>query len=149
MNQDLPPPPRELRPWYYQNLFLVAAFVLWPAWPVLIIRSPWHNGILSGGVAWAALIVGSVAGFKSVQAGSWDLILLYYVPGFVLTIVLQVFWEAYKKEYLGPYLPGIASGASSESGGQESTASQPDPTLGSTPRARLRRRSRTRRAPRR
>ena len=146
MNQDLPPPPRELRPWYYQNLFLVAAFVLWPAWSVLIIRSPWHNGILSGGVAWAALIVGSVAGFRSIQAGSWDLIVFYYVPGIVLTIALQVFWAAYKKEYLGPYLPGNSNGAS---GGQESASSQPGAAPGSTPRARLRRRSRSRRLPRR
>ena len=149
MSQDLPPPPRELRPWYYQNLFLAVAFVLWPAWPVLIIRSPWHNGILSGGVAWCALIVGSVAGFKSVQAGSWDLIVVYYVPGFVLTFALQVFWAAYKKEYLRPYLPEYNTEAYGASTGQDTAPSQPDATSQSTPRARLRRRSRSRRSSRR
>ncbi len=148
MNQDLPPPPRELRPWYYQNLFLVVAFVLWPAWSVLIIRSPWHTGTLSGGVAWCALIVGSVVGFKSVQAGSWDLIAIYYVPGLVLTFALQVFWASYKKQYLGPYLPVITNEAAQTteaSNGQDPAPSAP----GSTPRERLRRRSRPRRSNRR
>ena len=149
MNQDLPPPPRELRPWYYQNLFLVAAFVLWPAWPVLILRSPWHNGILSGGVAWCALIVGSVAVFKTAQAGRWDLIFLLVPPGVVLTIALQVYWEAYKKQYLGPYLPGNSNEAPGASAGQESAPSQSGAMPGSTPRARLRGRSRSRHSPRR
>ena len=148
MNQDLPPPPRELRPWYYQNLFLVVAFVLWPAWPVLILRSPWNSGnfgIFSGGVAWMVLIVGGVAVFKTAQAGRWDLIVLIVPPGLVLTFALQVFWAAYKKQYLGPYLPGNRNGASGASEGQESAQSQP----GSTPRGRLRRRSRSRRTHRR
>lgn len=148
MNQDLPPPPRELRPWYYQNLFLVAAFVLWPAWPVLIIRSPWHNGILSGGVAWMLLIVGSVAVFKTAQAGAWDLIALIVPPGLVLTFALQVFWASYKKQYLGPYLPEYnneKSGTTGASDRQDSVPSQP----ASTPRGRLRRRSRSRRSSRR
>ena len=148
MNQDLPPPPQELRPWYYQNLFLVVAFVLWPAWSVLILRSPWNHGnfgIISGGVAWMVLIVGGVAIFLTVQAGRWDLVVLIVPPGIVVTIALQVFWEAYKKQYLGPYLPGNGDGASGASGGQESALSQ----SGATPRARLRRRSRSRRSLRR
>ncbi len=152
MNQDLPPPPRELRPWYYQNLFLVAAFVLWPAWSLLIIRSPWHNGILSGGVAWATLIVGSVAIFKTAQVDRWDLIVLIVPPGLALTFALQVFWESYKKQYLAPYLPVITPAVTNEasqkteaSSGQDYAPSPP----GSTPRERQRRRSRSRRPPRR
>lgn len=142
MNQDLPPPPWELRPWYYRNLFLVAAFVLWPAWSVLIIRSPWHNGILSGGVAWAALIVGSVAVFKTIQADGWDIIVLLLPPGLVLTLVLQVFWEGYKRQELRPYLQQTGDDAPADS------TPGPSPSE-STPRSRMRRRRSTRRAPRR
>ena len=144
MNQDLPPPPRELRPWYYQNLFLVVAFVLWPAWSVLIIRSPWHTGTMSGGVAWCALIVGSVAVFKTAQVDRWDLIVLIVPPGLVLTFALQVFWESYKKQYLGPYLPEITNKAAQTT--EASSGQDPAP---STPRERLRRRSRSRRSNRR
>ncbi len=152
MSQDLPPPPRELRPWYYQNLFLAVAFVLWPAWPVLILRSPWNSGnfgILSGGVAWMILIVGAVAIFLTAQAGRWDLIVLTVPPGLVLTIALQVFWAAYKKEYLKPYLPEYNIEAYGASTGQDTAPSQPDATSQPTPRARLRRRSRSRRSSRR
>ena len=148
MNQDLPPPPQELRPWYYQNLFLMVAFVLWLAWAVLIIRSPWHNGILSGGVAWAYLICGSVFVFKTVQAGAWYPVLNYLVPGLVLTVALQVFWAAYKKQYLGPYLPEYNSAASGTPEDEGSAPSQSGAMPDSTPRARLRRRSRSRRPPR-
>lgn len=146
MNQDLPPPPRELRPWYYQNLFLAAAFVLWPAWSVLIIRSPWHNGILSGGVAWAALIVVSVGVFKTAQVGRWDLIVLLVPPGLVLTFALQVFWEGYKKQHLHQYLS--QDGLEKCGSVSEITAARPS-AGGSTARSRLRRRPRPRRPHRR
>jgi hypothetical protein len=146
MNQDLPPPPPELRPWYYQNLFLVVAFVLWPAWPILILRSPWNHGnfgIISGGVAWMVLIVGSVAIFLTVQAGRWDLVVLIVPPGIVLTVALQVFWASYKKRYLGPYLPRTDNGASEAPAGQESARSQQRATS-----KERRRRSRSRRSSR-
>ena len=58
MNQERPPPPDELKPWYYQYWFLYPVFAFWPLWAVLILRSPWHNGVASGAVAWAMLIVG-------------------------------------------------------------------------------------------
>ena len=146
MNQDLPPPPQQLRPWYYQNLFLVASFVLWPTWPILIIRSPWHNGILSGGVAWAYLICGSVLVFKSIQEGLWDLMVLMLPPGLVLTFALQVFWESYKRQDLRPYLPVSTGEESTDTGSGVPKRSVPS---GSTPRSRQRRRSRSRRSPRR
>ena len=67
--QQPSPPPQDLRPWYYQNWFLIPTFVLgwpitpvsivWPLWAVLIIRSPWHNGIMSGALAWAMLLSGA------------------------------------------------------------------------------------------
>ena len=106
MNQALlPPPPEELRPWYYENLFLVAAFVLWPCWSFLILRSPWHNGIMSGGVAWAALILGGVLGVRSVVEGSGGLVIVFYVPGIVLTLGTQIHWAGYKKQFIDPLYP--------------------------------------------
>ena len=146
MTQDLPPPPQQLRPGYYQNLFLVASFVLWPTWPILIIRSPWHNGILSGGVAWAYLICGSVLVFKSIQGGLWDLIVLMLPPGLVLTFALQVFWESYKRQELRPYLPVSAGGETTHT---EPGTRKKGVTSASTPRSRQRRRSRSGRSPRR
>ena len=56
---DPTPPPEELKPWYYQDWFIFPTVIFWPLWAVLIIRSPWHNGLISGAVAWAMLIVGT------------------------------------------------------------------------------------------
>jgi len=148
MNQDLPPPPQHLRPWYYQNLFLVVAFVLWPAWSILILRSPWNHGnfgIISGGVAWMVLIVGVVAIFLTVQAGRLDLVVLMVPPGIVLTIALQVFWASYKKQHLGPYLPDYGTAASGTPDHHETAPSE----QGAAPRGRPRRRSRSSRSNRR
>ena len=56
--KERPSPPEELKPWYYQDWFLFPMLVFWPLWPVLIIRSPWHNGIISGAIAWAMIFTG-------------------------------------------------------------------------------------------
>ena len=96
-----------------------------------------------------ALIVGSVLGFKFIQAGAWDVIVIYYVPGLVLTIALHVFWESYKKQYLGPYFPEYNKVVSGAPGGEETAPPRSGESTGSSPRARLRRRSRSRRSPRR
>ena len=110
MNQEpLPPPPKELLPWYYQNLFLAVAFVLWPSWSILILRSPWHNGILSGGVAWSALIVGSILGVRSVVEGSGSLLIVFGVPGLVLTLWTQIHWSGYKRQFINPWLPALGT----------------------------------------
>ena len=105
MNQEPAPPPEELRPWYYQNLFLIAAFVLPPSWSVLILRSPWHNGIFSGGLAWACLIVGAFVAFKSVQDGSGSVVIVFIVPGLALTLATQAHWAGYKKQFIDPLNP--------------------------------------------
>ena len=107
MSQQLAPPPKELRPWYYENLFLVAAFVLWPSWSFLILRSPWHNGILSGGVAWACLIVGAVLAFRSVTEGNGGVVIVFFVPGMALTVATQVHWAGYKKQFIDPLYPRV------------------------------------------
>ena len=100
--QQLPPPPQELRPWYYRSWFLISAFVLgwplpysfvlWPVWAVLILRSPWHNGIIPGGLAWAMLLTGAfglVQLMRSNPSGALALLL----PGLALTVVTQVLWS--------------------------------------------------------
>ena len=105
--QQLPPPPQELRPWYYRNWFLISAFVLgwplpysfvlWPVWAVLILRSPWHNGIIPGGLAWAMLLTGAfglVQLMRSNPSGALALLL----PGLALTVVTQVLWSKHKRE---------------------------------------------------
>ena len=62
------------RPWYYQNWFLIASFVLgwpllpeiglyfsvWPAWAFLIIRSPWHTTYIFRALAWSMIITGGI-----------------------------------------------------------------------------------------
>ena len=104
--QRPPPPPQDLRPWYYLNWFLIPAFVLgwpitpvsivWPLWAVLIIRSPWHNGIMSGGLAWAMLLTGA---FELVRLMGSDPITAMKVllPGVALTVVTQVLWSKHKQ----------------------------------------------------
>ena len=115
MNQEPPPPPpKELLPWYYQSLFLAVAFVLWPSWSFLILRSPWHNGILSGGVAWAALILGTVLGVRSVAEGSGSLVIVFYVPGLVLTLGTQIHWAGYKRQFIDPLYAVVADQITSE-----------------------------------
>ena len=95
MAQERPPPPEALKPWYYQYWFLYPVIVFWPVWPVLIIRSPWHNGLVSGAVAWAMLIVGTyLIGYQQLwqqrELNNFTITLL--VPGVILTVVTQALW---------------------------------------------------------
>lgn len=95
MNRDRPPPPRELKPWYYQDWFLFPVFVFWPVWAVLILRSPWHNGLISGAVAWAMLIVGGFEIFwlQLVESGGLsDITITLILPGLILTVLTQALW---------------------------------------------------------
>lgn len=99
-------PPESLKPWYYQYWFLYPAFMFWPVWSLLILRSPWHNGLVSGAVAWAALFVGSYLvyawgiggreGLTALLAGDLTpgnlLTGQIVLPGLVLSIVTQSHW---------------------------------------------------------
>ena len=58
MSSPPPQPPDALKPWYYQGWFIVPTFVWWPCSAILFIRSPWHNGVVSGALSWAWIIVG-------------------------------------------------------------------------------------------
>ena len=123
MDRNQPaPPPRDLKPWYYQDWFLFPVFVFWPVWAVLILRSPWHNGLASGAVAWAMLIVGAyVMGWEQlIQTGSLHGVALVVIsPGLVLTLVTQVQWARDKPRVM----PGSRSLSDSEA-----PAAQPTPT---------------------
>ena len=101
MNQEPPSPPEELKPWYYQYWFLYPVIVFWPVWPVLILRSPWHNGLVSGAVAWAMLIIvgGYLIGWQQLyQTGELNrFTTTIIIPGLMLTVLTQVFWIRDKK----------------------------------------------------
>jgi hypothetical protein len=94
MEQERPSPPSELRPWYYQDWFLFPVFIFWPVWAVLILRSPWHNGLVSGAIAWAMLIAGSFLVVTRLQMGGTVLqsTLMFIIPGLILTVVTQALW---------------------------------------------------------
>ena len=53
-----PVPPNALRPWYYREWFLVPTLVWWPCSAILLLRSPWHNSVLTGILSWTWLIAG-------------------------------------------------------------------------------------------
>ncbi len=109
MTQPQSSPPNARRPWYYQTWFLVAAFilgwpigppfVLWPVWAVLIIRSPWHTGMLFRAPAWAMLLAGGgmlVRMFQS--AGTAQVALIIMIPGMLLAVMTQMQWAKDRME---------------------------------------------------
>lgn len=92
-------PPDALKPWYYQGWFLVPTFVWWPCSAILFIRSPWHNGVVSGALSWAWLIIGGGWAFLRTQyrlredAPLLDPTLLALAaPGLLLTVLTQSLW---------------------------------------------------------
>ena len=93
--EERPAPPEHLKPWYYQYWFLYPVVVFWPVWAVLIIRSPWHNGLPSGALAWAMLFCG---GYLVVYRQVWlnrdlnDFTITILIPGLILTVVTQALW---------------------------------------------------------
>ena len=108
-------PPQELRPWYYKNPVLFPVFllgwpiwmefqmvVLWPAWAILIIRSPWHRGFVSGTLAWAMLMSGgALIGLRVIDSKSNPLnILLLVLPGLIYTVITQTLWARSKQKIL-------------------------------------------------
>ena len=117
------PPPQELKPWYYQEWFMFPTAVFWPLWAILIIRSPWHNGLISGAVAWAMLIVG---GYFII----WEqlipdqrlnpITITLIMPGLLLTLITQVHWTRYRpalRESLASSESATGDSAAPASGG--------------------------------
>ncbi len=94
-----PTPPDALKPWYYQGWFIVPTFVWWPCSAVLFIRSPWHDGVVSGALSWAWIIVGGGWIFLRTQS-RWQngeslvdpTMLALAAPGVALTILTQSLW---------------------------------------------------------
>ena len=101
------------RPWYYSTWFLALTFILgwpviqfsiglpvpllWPAWSILILRSPWHRNFLTGTVAWAMLMSG---GFLVIfQVFSPDIVIepwltaIIVAPGLLLAAYTQFLWS--------------------------------------------------------
>ena len=94
-----PVPPEALKPWYYQGWFLVPTFVWWPCSAILFIRSPWHNGVVSGALSWAWIIIGGGWIFLRlqlrIQSGESlvdPTLLALAAPGIVLTVITQTLW---------------------------------------------------------
>ena len=54
-----------------------------------------------GGIAWAFIIVLGVLGVRWMNDGVYQPIMLFHVPGILLTIITQVQWTAYKKQMEG------------------------------------------------
>ena len=111
MAQPKPVPPNQTRPWYYQNLFLIPAFILgwpvafpfgilWPVWGLLMLRSPWHSHPLLKGLGWAMLLVGAVMFVKALAAGGEiaGRAIAVLIPGLLVTLVTQVMWSRYRLE---------------------------------------------------
>ena len=93
------PPSEQLKPWYYQDWFIFPTVVFWPLWAVLIIRSPWHNGLMSGAIAWAMLIVGTywIVWEQLVKLGRlYELTIVLIIPGVLLTLFTQFHWFRYR-----------------------------------------------------
>ena len=112
------PPPSYPKPWFYKDGYLHAAFIFWPFWSILILRSPWHNGIWSGGFAWAVLFIGGFLGLKWIQAGTYQNVIVLFMPGVLLTIFTQIQWATHKRTYARarPSAPPPARPASESSG---------------------------------
>ena len=105
--QPAPLPPEELKPWYYQYWFFYPTIVFWPLWPILILRSPWHNGLVSGAIAWALLIVGAYLVYQRIQLGGTIAVstLMFIVPGVIFTVVTQIHWLRNRRRILDAALP--------------------------------------------
>ena len=98
MEEEEPQGPSFPRPWYYRPEYMIPMFIFWPAWAVLVLRSPWNSSVRMGGVAWAVIFIGAFMGFKWLQAGIYYPIMTFYVPGLLLTLVSQVQWTGYRHE---------------------------------------------------
>ncbi len=116
-------------PWYYQNWFLIASFilgwpigppfgVLWPVWGLLMLRSPWHNQTLMKGLAWAMLVVGGVMFARAMtgEDGTAGRAVATLMPGLVVTVITQVIWTRFRLEHgliVKPQPPSISTSSGS------------------------------------
>ncbi len=112
MEKEQPKTPGLERPWYYQNWFLIASFimgwpigppfgVLWPVWSLLILRSPWHNHTLIKGLGWAMLVVGGVIFARAMtgEDGTAGRAVATLTPGLLVTVITQVMWTRFRLEH--------------------------------------------------
>lgn len=141
------PPPERLKPWYYQYWFLYPAFMFWPLWSLLILRSPWHNGLVSGAVAWAALFVGSYGvyawglggreGLAALLAGQLTPAALLtgqiILPGLALSVITQTHWLRNRRRIMA---------AARDSGGRAAAAEPAKPAAAAASSRRRRQRKR-------
>lgn len=118
-------PLESLKPWYYQYWFLYPAFMFWPVWSLLILRSPWHNGLVSGAVAWAALFVGSYLVYAWGIGGRDGLAALLggnltpgnlltgqiVLPGIVLSVITQSHWLRNRRRIMAAARDAAGDGA--------------------------------------
>ena len=120
-----PVPPDELRPWYYQYWFLHPMIVFWPLWPVLIIRSPWHNGLIVGALAWAWLIIGGYLAFVRLQVGGTVALstVAIIAPGLLFTAITQAHWNINRRRILNPPTDSRAPGTPDEAAAPRSRRS--------------------------
>ena len=134
-----PQPSEELKPWYYQEWFMFPTAVFWPLWAILIIRSPWHNGLVSGAVAWAMLFVGGylIIWAQLIQSGRLNPFTISLIlPGLILTVITQVHWVRYR--------PVLRAGLLSDHSATDSAAGGASPEIGDGARSPRRRRRRSR-----
>ena len=126
-------PPEELKPWYYQYWFLYPTIIFWPLWPVLIIRSPWHNGLVSGALAWAMLISGSYMAYQltggmevvdRLRTGDGGAILTLQLifPGLLLTLITQVHWTLNRRRILSAAAAARSAPAAGNDAPESATA---------------------------
>ena len=124
-----------MKPWYYQEWFLFPVLPFWPVWAILIIRSPWNNGLVSGAVAWAMLFVGAywIGWLQLYQEHRLnELTIAITIPGLILTIITQVHWVRYRgvvREQMGLENAGagISSSPAAASGRNASGPPRPRP----------------------
>ena len=141
-----PVPPDALKPWYYQGWFLVPTFVWWPCSAILFIRSPWHNGVVSGALSWAWIIVGGGFIFLRMQY-HWQngepaivdpTLWALAAPGVLLTIITQTLWLTRDR----PRIRRIREAGGFAAYENADADAPPRPTVQSPPPERTRRRDR-------
>ena len=86
------------KPWYYRPEYMIPMFIFWPSGSLLAIRSPWNSNVMLGGIAWAFIIVLGILGVRWLNDGVYQPLMLFHVPGILLTVVTQVQWASYKKQ---------------------------------------------------
>ena len=131
-----PAPPDALKPWYYQGWFLVPTFVWWPCSAILFIRSPWHNGVVSGALSWAWIIIGGGWIFLRTQLRIQNgdplldpTLLALAAPGIVLTIITQTLWLTRDRPHIRRIrgADGFAAYENADGDGPPRSANPPPP----------------------